>query len=1141
MNRKQALVERINKLPEEKKAQLFAQLARTNENRGVPRRVNLDKYPVSYGQLGLWNIFETEGPSSIYNMPSAYLLEDLDDVDALKKSILEVVNRHASLRTSFEVMDGEIYQKIHPADVVELGYVDLSKLDEDEKKEKLFEQVDKNSLHVFDLTRPPLFIASLVKLDENVFALCMNAHHIIFDGWSKGILLREISHYYRVYSNKLDPDTGKWENSLPEPELRYVDFSNWERSQDAIEKQVNYWVEKLRDASHLLNIGDRARPRQSSGAGRSIPIKIDSDLASDLLGLGKTCGASAYMTMLTTYAIMLSRYARQSRVLVGTPVNNRQQDAFRHIIGYFLNTSVMDLSVDESKTFVDLLESVKRSCLDTYANQNAPFNRIVEGINPPRVKGISPLFQAMFVFQVPGASDFSLLKTKISQIASDKINARQIEKLAEADEEVAEGELDSYDGQSKYDLYLTFIENSEDSSLGGWLTYNSDLFSPGFIKQFLVNYIKLIKEVVRKPRVLLADITFNEANHARTSELPAAYQTVKLESISRIFEKQTAASPDALALSSGAESYTFAELNVMANRVARYLASAGVAQGKTVGLGFPRGVDMIAGMLAVFKLGAAYVPLEPSLPAQRLKLYVDIAKPDVVLISDDFPLLPDGGGYYIRLNSIREELNLLSGDDLSRKINIKNLAYILFTSGSTGQPKGVMATQEGVLNRLQWMWDTYPFNNGEVVCHKTTCGFVDSIAEIWGTLLAGIPLVIASQETVLDLFEFVELLRKSRVSRLTLVPSLLLSLLDHYPELGEIIPDLKLVVSSGEALDNDLVRRFVEALPQATLLNLYGSTEVAADATVYQVAGQRSQENIPIGRAIQNCEVHILDPYANPCPRGVTGEIHVSGIPVSLGYLNNPSLTAERFVPDHINGNGGRMFKTNDLGRLDQSGNILYLGRNDNQVKIRGFRMSLDEIKHVIRSHPAVKDGAVITNKSPAGDVQLVGFFVAEEECDQVPDQQALKEHLKAALPDYMIPRTIHLIDDIPTLSNGKLDLTRLPDPNTLSVEESRFEEARTETEKKLTQIWSEVLKVREISRTSNFFDLGGHSISVTNVVSRIRSEFNLLLPVEDVYSLLVLRELAEHIDMLLALEKLACTQSGKADDAGHAFEVMEI
>jgi amino acid adenylation domain-containing protein len=1148
MNKREELLERIKHLPAEKQAALFKQLDVQNTQMTIPVVDSQGAAPASYGQAGLWNVYEIEGKNDKYNMPSAYQLRGSLDVEALIASFKYVVARHESLRTSFVKKEGELYQTVHSPDSFDVTVVDFQNMPEDEQTQKAYDLIESTGGYVFDLETGPLFIATLILIAEDYHILLLCAHHIIFDGRSKGVLLKELRECYEQYSNK---DRQLTQPLLPELPIQYTDFAHWERQQGYLDEQVEFWQKKLKDSPHHLNIGDKERVKGKAANGFSVPIKLNATLAEQLKLMGRKAGCSPYMTMLATFALALSRYAQQEEVLIGTPIENRRQQELSGLIGYFLNTTVMDIYVDENNNFIEYLRAVKKTCSEAYSKQDAPFNRVVEAVNPVRSLNVSPLFQAMFVFQVAGASEFKLPGVEVKQIDSEKVDIRDLDKaLSGSSKSLNNDEFVEFKSHTKFDLYLTFIEET-DGSFGGWLTYDKSLMSQDYIRNFLVNYVNFLETIVDNSSSALYTVPMMTSSDTLLLDgiNETEYETDNASTLVSEFERQVEETPDSAAILFQEKITTFDQLNTAANQLAHYLLSLEIERGDIIAVAMTRSLEAITAMLAVLKVGGVYLPLDPKLPMSRVEQYLLSAKAKKVLsLSQEITFRPKfmNSADILQLDTLANQLTEFPEQNPGVELSSNQAAYLLYTSGSTGIPKGVMGTHDATLNRLSWMWREYPYQKNEVLCHKTACSFVDAVAEIWGGLLQGVPLVIVPDEKVLDLYDFVTVLKDQRVTRLTLVPSLLLSMLDHYPELGESLPELSLVVCSGEALQEDLVRRFYEAFDSAQLLNLYGSTEVAADATFYPVPATTVRgSSIPIGKPIDNCEVYVLDRYLNRSPAGVAGELFIGGRAVALSYYGDPRLTAEKFIPNPCSSSGERLFRTSDQVQLHRNGQLNYLGRKDNQIKLRGFRIHLDEIQNQLNQNESVKGSVVVfnsesTDESAVGEGVLIAYIIQEDTLDEPLTIDKVRMYLREHLPDYMVPKFIEFVSEFPLLDSGKIDRKNLPEPDYSQLSSVTYIEPKNDTEKQLVEIWQRLLKVPKIGTQDNFFDLGGHSIVAAQVSAEIRKSFKLDIHVQDVFNFLTVAEFGYFLDNLSLAQSLSSVSS-ESENENSDHEVYEF
>ncbi|MGB7132073.1 MAG: amino acid adenylation domain-containing protein, partial [Candidatus Sulfotelmatobacter sp.] len=899
-------------------------------------------FPASFAQQRLWFLDQLEPGTAAYNLPRAFRIVGSLDVDSLARAFHIVVQRHECLRTVFESVDGQARQIVLPELEVPLLVVDLSHVPEQERRQAALRIAGEEGKKPFDLTHGPLFRTLLLRLkaDEHILVLVM--HHIVTDGWSIAILFGELTKCYEAVTKGCAPD-------LPELPVQYGEYSQWQHEYlkgDVLAQEVCYWKEKLAGAQTILELpADHRRPATHSWSGATHELVFDRDILAKLKAFSQNQGATLFMASLAVFQAWLWRYTKQESILVGTPTASRNHVEIERLIGLFVNTLVFRADFTEQVTFRELVHQVRSFALESYAHQDIPFEKLVEELVPQRSVNITPLFQAMFVFQnIP----------------------KQIFKISGLDME----ELPFDTGIAKFDLSVDVYEDDEQKDFHWRFEYNTELFDRKTICIFLDHFRNLLSAVVENPDRPLAQIPMMTAGE-RVQLVEELNQTTadfyQEASIQAAFERQVNRSPQAVAVRFENKQLTYSVLSQQANRVARSLMRTGVRPGDLVGVCVERSPALIAALLGVLKCGAAYVPLDPTYPAEWLSFVLEDSQVcAVVTHSSTRGKVPSTVADIVVVdpNGSSSDGEFSHGPQLPESVN--DIAYVLYTSGSTGKPKGVEGTQRACLNRLAWMWREYPFQAGEMCCQKTNVGFVDSVWEIFGPLLAGVPSVIVPQETLHDPELLLQSLAHEQVTRMVVVPSLLRMLLDHAPRLGERVPELKLWSCSGEVLPVELAERFRRGFPEARLLNLYGSSEVAADVTCQEVGeADCAASSISIGRPISNTQIYILDEQGNPVPVGVRGEIYVGGAGLARGYWHRPELTAERFVANPFAAIGSaaasssRLFRTGDAGRFRSTGEIEYAGRMDNQVKLRGMRMELGEIEAVLRSHPRVGEGMV--------------------------------------------------------------------------------------------------------------------------------------------------------------------------------------
>jgi amino acid adenylation domain-containing protein/non-ribosomal peptide synthase protein (TIGR01720 family) len=1034
--------------------------------------------PLSFAQQRLWFLDQLDPHSAAYNIPAALRLRGALDAGALARAFAEVVRRHEALRTSFPAEEGEPAQLVQlPPDTWPLPLADLAHQPDPEPEARRL--AAEEAARPFDLAHGPLLRTALLRLREHEHLLLVTVHHIVSDGWSTGVLVREIAALYEAFS------AGR-PSPLPELLLQYADFALWQRSwlsAQRLDAQLTFWKERLAGAPTLELPTDRPRSAARGHRAGEHPLSLSPELTAALLRLSRERGATLFMTLLSAFQVLLARHASQSDVCVGTPVANRNRTEIEPLIGFFVNTLVLRADLADDPTFLDLLERGKTSALAAYEHQDLPFEKLVEALGGARDLDRTPLFQAMFALQ---NMPLGALRLPGLELAPERLAA----------------------GTAKLDLFLTLAER--DGALVGELEYDADLFDAATIARLVEHFEVLLAGVVGDPtrRVsalpLLGEaerhrllVTWNDTTreHGLAPSLPA------------LFEAQAARTPDAVALLFEGEATTFAALEALACRVANHLIALGVTPGARVAVAFERSPEMVAALLGVLETGAAFVPIDPALPRDRVAFMLVDAEPAAVLTQTRLAgALPAESVPVISVDDPEGPVARASSSRPERRDPADDVAYVLYTSGSTGRPKGVCGTHAGAVNRLAWQWEAFPFRAGEVCCQKTTLAFVDAVAEIFAPLLQGVPAVLVPDEVRGDLARLVEILAGARVTRLVVVPSLLAALLDVYPDLSERLPALQRWTTSGETLSAELCERFVRALPGRTLVNLYGCSEVTADVTSFVPTEEPWQGRVPIGRPIDNTRIYLLDPHGEPVPIGVTGEIHVGGANVARGYFGRPELTAERFVPAPFH-RGARMFRTGDLGRHLPDGTLEYLGRADLQVKIRGHRIELGEIEQALSAHPAVRAAVVAVREDVPGDLRLVAYLV----CRHALTALEARRWLEAQLPAYSVPAAYVFLDALPQTPSGKVDRQALPAPARQAAPSRAL--PRTPTEELIAAEVAALLRHPTVGVEESFFDLGGHSLLATQLVSRVRSALGVELPLRALFELPTVRGLARRVD----------------------------
>ncbi|MGB7600370.1 MAG: amino acid adenylation domain-containing protein [Candidatus Sulfotelmatobacter sp.] len=1046
-------------------------------------------YPASFAQQRLWFLDQLDPETAAYNLPRAFRITGPLDVGVLHQAFQTVVKRHSSLRTVFDSVEGEARQIVLSDVEVEIPVVDLAGIPPQERESEALRIASEEGKKPFDLSEGPLLRPLLLRLDQETHFLVLIIHHIITDGWSIALLFREVTKCYAALTKNETP-------ALPELTLQYAEYAQWQReymSGDLLKGEIEHWKYRLAGAQTLLDLPtDHPRPSSYSWHGASEEVSLNSSILAKLKALAQAESCTLFMLTMAAFQALLWRYTNQESILVGTPIAGRSEIEIENMIGLFVNTLVFRADFTHNLSFRELIRQVRSFALEAYNHQDVPFEKLVEELIPQRSLETHPLFQVMFTFQNIPKQVFEIPGLKIKEMGFEA-------------------------GIAKFDLSAEVWENDE---FHCQFEYNTDLFEQSTIRRMLAHFEKLLSAVVDNPDLTVAQIPIMSAAE-RQQVLIDWNRTVADYSrdlpLHRAFEKLVNIRPGATALLFAGKKWSYREVNDEANRLAHRLIEAGVGSGSLVGIFLERSAEMVVALLGVLKAGAAYVPLDAGNPPERLKFLIeDAALSSIVTHSSIQAELPSNAQNVLVLDTVDDDINDEASSNPLVSVSSDQRAYVIYTSGSTGVPKGVEGTHRASMNRFSWMWKAYPFKSDEVCCQKTNLGFVDSIWEIFGPLLAGVPNVIIPQEAVRDPEEMLQVLARERVTRIVLVPSLLRTLLDHARDLQARVPDLKLWSCSGEILPADLAKRFREAFPEATLLNIYGASEVAADVTCHQVSESDIASSVAIGRPISNTQVYLVDEYGEPAPIGIRGQIFVGGDNLAQGYLNRPELTAERFVANWLAPQlSPRLYRTGDLGRFRGNGEIEYLGRVDNQVKLRGMRIELGEIESVLAAHDDVAEAVVMVNGE--GEQQKLSAHLVMKNHSE-PSAGELRRYLRTKLPEHMVPAGYWRVEALPLLPSGKVNRPALAGCGEPLVDRQELTAPRNEAEAKLAEIWQELLQVEQVGIEQNFFELGGHSLLVLQVTARIRRIFEVELAVRSVFEAPTIAGLALEVQKAQAM-----------------------
>ena len=1017
--------------------------------------------PLSYAQQRMWFLSQLDGVSEAYHIPQRLRIQGELDRVALGRALDRLIVRHESLRTTFAKVDGTVVQCIGDAQSSRFTLVEHDLRGHPAALEELRALSAQEAQSPFDLQAGPLIRGRLIRMEHDAHVLLLTMHHIVSDGWSMGVFVRELNALYESYR------VGGDDPLAPLP-VQYADYAVWQRnvlSGEALAEQSAYWKEQLLGVPPMLELRtDHVRPLQQDHTGGWVSVELDARLTAQLKSLSQRHGTTLFMTLLAGWGALLSRLSGQEDVVIGTPVANRHRAGVEDLIGFFVNTLVVRLDYSGRPTVSEVLDRVKRRSLQAQEHQDLPFEHVVELVNPPRSLSHTPVFQVMFAWQNTEQSALDLGGLQVTPLGVDYAVA-------------------------KFDLTLELMESG--GCIGGSLQYATSLFERETVQRYVTYLARLFSEMVVGEDEDITQIAVMPPaeRHQVLVEWNAtdrAYPSDRC--VHELFEEQVARTPDAVAVVHEAVQVSYSELNARANRLAHYLRSLGVGPESRVALCLERSVEMVVSILAVLKAGGAYVPLDPTYPPARLVSMLEDSAPSVVLthgaVEPNVRAILARDAAVIEVDQPERWSAGSSANPTPGDLTPANLAYIIYTSGSTGRPKGVMTEHRALNNRLFWMQRVFELAHDDVVLQKTPFSFDVSVWEFFWPLLQGAKLVVARPEGHKDVEYLSEVVDAQRVTTLHFVPSML-QIFVMNADVSRCA-SLRRVICSGEALPSALVTRFYETFRDVELHNLYGPTEAAIDVTWWTCAVEKVPDLTPIGRPIDNTRIYILNEQLNPVPIGVAGELYIGGAGVARGYWNRADLTSERFIGSPFVA-GDRLYKTGDVGRHVSDGTIEILGRNDFQVKIRGFRIELGEIESALRRYAGVRETVVVASEDGVGEKRLIAYCVPAADAEAI-DAERLRLHLASVLPEYMIPAAYVLLESIPLTTNGKVDRKALPAPDSSAYVTRMYEAPQGEVEETLARIWCELLNVERVGRHDNFFSLGGHSLMMVRVIECMRS-----------------------------------------------------
>ncbi|NWB98760.1 amino acid adenylation domain-containing protein [Pseudomonas gingeri] len=1037
--------------------------------------------PLSLAQQRLWFLDQLDHAASVaYHMPAALHLRGQLDREALQRTLDRIVARHESLRTTFERQDDKVRQHFAGENIgFALVEHDLRAL-AGETRQQQVEQLSRAEVQApFDLSQGPLIRGRLLQLAEDEHILLVTQHHIVSDGWSVAVLIDEFNRLYSAFSQGLD-------DPLPALALQYADYAAWQQQHlqgERLQTQTRFWSEHLSGAPGLLELpSDHPRPQVQSYRGATLALELPAALSSRLRQFSQQQGLTPFMTLLAAWSILLSRLSNQSQVVVGTPVANRPRQETEALIGFFVNTLALRVDVQVHSRVDQLLAQIKAITLDAYSHQDLPFEQVVEALQPERSLAHSPLFQAMLV----------LGDTPRDQVLA--LPGLELTPLPQAT------------GTTQVDLSLSLNDDGE--SIHGQFEYATDLFDESTIQRWSRHLLQLLDALLGDVAQPLASLPLLDAEQRQElletfnpAQAPLDESPQRLPH--RVFEAQAALTPDAVALVCAGQTLGYAELNARANRIAHRLIALGVRPDDTVGLCARRSPEMVIGLLGILKAGAAYVPLDPQYPAQRLAHMLADSAPRALVFQQELDQLPLPAGLATLELSDPTLLDVADHNPQVPALNFSHLAYVIYTSGSTGLPKGVMVEHRGLRNLLDWYIEDLALHAGDAVLLASSYNFDLTQKNILAPLMIGAALHLAAEPFNPD--AIVAQIAEAGLTHLNMSPSAFHALVES--DTRQALACLKRVVLGGEPIQIAMLEKLAQ--PRPAVINSYGPTECSDVVAWHQADSDLAtyqDRSMPIGKPIRNMQLHVLDEHGQLLPVGVRGEIHIGGVGVARGYLNRADLSAERFVADPFSGQANaRLYKTGDVGRWLPDGTLEYLGRNDDQVKIRGLRVELGEIEAVLAALPGVREAAVIAREHN-GDKRLVAYL-----CGEPAAAEQLRAELLTRLPGHMVPSAFVVLEALPLTPNGKLDRRALPEPGQDAYASRAYEAPQGPVEQVIADIWQQLLGLERVGRHDRFFELGGHSLMAVSLIDRLRKE-GLNASVRTVFTAPSVQEMAEAI-----------------------------
>ena len=1111
------LSDRIAQLSPQKRELLLQQLQLNQTKTSIPtiqpQSRDRNVFPLSFAQERLWFLNQLDPGNSSYNQPTALRLVGELNYEILKQALTEIVRRHESLRTNFEIVGERPVQTIQPVVNLEMPIVDLTHIllgDRDAAIKKLVEQEAKKP---FNLKQDLLLRTTFLRLSDLEHIVLFTTHHIISDAWSIGILVREIATLYQAFiANKPSP--------LPELLIQYADYSIWQREYlqgEVLDKQLSYWKQQLAHNPPVLNLpADYRRPTKLSDRGATQSFTLSKTLTQALKALAQQEGVTLFMLLLTSFKLLLHRYSHQDDVVVGTPIANRNHAEIEGLIGFFVNTLVLRTSLADNPSYKELLQRVKQVALGAYSNQDLPFEQLVEELKPKRYLNRNPLFDVMFALQNVAESELTLPGLTSSPIEKENHTA-------------------------KFDLSLDMVESP--AGLSGSFEYSTDLFEPSTIARMVRHFQVLLEAIVSQPETPILQLPLLTKDERQQILLEWNDNQVEYpvdKCIHTLFESQVNQTPDAVAVIDENQQLTYRQLNEKANQLAHYLQSLGVKSETLVGICVERSIAMLVSLLGILKAGGAYIPLNTSYPIARLQeVFLDAKVPILITQKHLVESFGESKADLVCIDSDWESIAQQNHQNPTVRVATNNLAYIIYTSGSTGKPKGVMVEHSGLVNNYFAWSDAYQLNSIKTHLQMANFAFDVFTGDVVRALCSGGKLVLCPHNFLLEAEQLYSLIKQHRVDCGEFVPVVLRNLVQYLARTNQLL-DMSLVICGSDSWYGREYEQFQQVLGQQTrLINSFGVTEATIDSCYFESKTRRllPEQLVPIGKPYSNTQLYILDSNLQPVPIGVPGELHIGGTGIARGYFHNPELTQKKFIPHPFkDGSAAKLYKTGDRACYLPDGNIKFLGRIDYQVKIRGFRLELGEIEGILAQHPAIRECVVIPHEDIPGDKRLVAYFVTQEQLDS----KKLRKYLKSKLPDYMIPAAWMHLEAMPLTPNGKCDRQALPSAD-FTRNTNNYIAPTNAQEEILANIWQELFGIEQVGINDNFFELGGHSLLATRVVSKIRQSLAVELPLRALFECPTVAKLARQLSHNFAREVPAIEPVSRNRDLPLSFAQQRL